>query len=131
MGRRVAHRLWRRVGKRGTVLLFCALLDEVYAYSLIDQPAIVRRSYELIMPWQAWAVLWGSVGLLCLAQAFTLRDRIAFGAAAAIKWAWGTTALVAWLAGEFPRGWLAAMVWIAFGAMISTISTWTEEWDRP
>lgn len=124
-------RIWRRVGRRGVVLLFLALLDLLYPVGLSGQPAAIRATYEVVLPWQVWAVLWAATGLLCLAQAFSRRDRIAFTAGVAIKVAWGSSALGAWVIGVSPRGWLGAVVWLAFAGMIAVISTWPEEWDRP
>lgn len=123
-------RLWRRVGRRGTVLLFLALLDLLYPIGLAGQPAAARAGYELLAPWQVWAGLWAAAGLVCLAQAFAHRDRMAFTAAVTIKVAWGSTSLAAWTMGVSPRGWLAALVWLAFAGLIAVISTWPEEWDR-
>lgn len=126
----MSHRLWRRVGRRGVVLGFLALLDLLYPIGLAGQPPAARAGYELIAPWQVWAALWAATGLLCLAQAFARRDRIAFTAAVAIKVAWGSTSAAGWVVGVNPRGWLAAAVWLAFAGLIAVISTWSEEWGR-
>jgi hypothetical protein len=123
-------RLWRRVGRRGVTLLFLALLDLLYPIGLAGQPAVARAGYELLAPWQVWAGLWAATGLVCLTQAFARRDRIAFTAAVAIKLAWGSTSLAAWTMGVSPRGWLPALVWLAFAGLIAVIATWPEEWDR-
>ena len=125
-----ARRLWRRIGRRGTTLLFLALVALLYPIGLAGQPPAARQGYELIAPWQVWAGAWAVTGGLCLAQAFMRRDRVAFTAAVAILLAWGSTALAAWLMGINPRGWLSALVWLALGGLIAVISTWTEEWDR-
>lgn len=122
--------LWRRVGRRGATLLFLALLDVLYPIGLAGQQSAARAGYELIAPWQVWAALWGLTGLLCLGQAFVRRDRVAFSAAVAIKVAWGSIGLASWLVGVNPRGWLTALVWLAFAGLIAVISTWGEEWDR-
>lgn len=123
-------RLWRRLGRRGVVLLFLALLDMLYPIGLAGQPAPARAGYELIAPWQVWAGVWAVTGVLCGVGAFVVRDRVAFAAAVAVKILWGTASLVAWVWGLSPRGWLSALVWLAFAAMIAVVSTWREEWDR-
>lgn len=124
------RRLWRRIGRRGITLLFLALVDLLYPIGLAGSPAAARAGYELIMPWQVWAVLWSATGLLCLVEAFVRRDRLAYTAATAMKLAWGSAAFASWLVGVNPRGWLGALVWVAFGGLIAVISTWPEEWDR-
>lgn len=123
-------RLWRRVGRRGVTLLFLALLDLLYPIGLAGQPDSVRAGYEVIAPWQVWACLWVLVGLVCLIQAFAHWDRVAFTVAVAIKVAWGSVSLIAWVTGVSPRGWLPALVWLAFSGLIAVISTWPEEWDH-
>ncbi|MUN41394.1 hypothetical protein [Actinomadura litoris] len=125
------QRLWHRVGKRGIALLFLALLDLLYPIGLAGQPAATRAGYEVVAPWQVWAVLWLLTGLLCAAQAFARRDRLAFTVAVAMKVLWGTVALIGWIAGTSPRGWLSALIWLTFAGFVAVISTWTEEWDRP
>jgi hypothetical protein len=125
-----ARRLWHRVGRRGVTLLFLALLDLLYPIGLASQPAGARAGYELVAPWQVWAVLWVLTGLLCAVQAFARKDRVAFSAAVAMKIGWGSVALVGWVAGVSPRGWLSGLIWLTFGGFVAVVSTWTEEWDR-
>lgn len=125
-----AQRLWRRIGRRGVTLLFLALVDLLYPIGLAGSPAAARAGYELLMPWRWWAVLWAATGLLCLVEAFVRWDRVAYMAATAMKLAWGSSALAAWVVGVNPRGWLGALVWMAFGGLIAVISTWPEEWDH-
>ena len=122
--------LWRRVGRRGVVLLFLALLDLLYPIGLAGQPSPARAGYELIAPWPYWAFLWAATGMVCLVQAFARRDRVGYAAAVAMKVSWGSLGLVSWVAGANPRGWLTGLVWLALAALIAVISTWPEEWDR-
>jgi hypothetical protein len=124
------HRLWRRVGRRGVTLLFLALLDLLYPISLASQPAGSRTSFEVVAPWQVWAALWVLTGLLCAGQAFARKDRVAFAAAVAMKISWGSVALIGWVAGVAPRGWLSGLIWLTFAGFVAVVSTWTEEWDR-
>lgn len=128
---RVTYTMARRIGRRGVVLLFLALLDLLYPIGLAGQPSPARAGYEVIAPWQVWAGLWALTGVICLVQAFVHRDRLAFTAAVAMKIGWSAVAFLGWVGGVNPRGWLTAIVWLAFGGMVTVISTWTEEWDRP
>jgi hypothetical protein len=123
--------LGRRIGRRGSALIFFAFLDFVYAGSIASPPPSARNSPSLafaatILPLWAWAVLWAVVGLICLVAAFRSRDRWAFAAAMALKTLWGTTFLLGWLFVGLERGYVSAVVWLVFAAWIFIISTWPE-----
>lgn len=116
-----------RVGRRGCALLFFALLDLIYAASLLSAPA--GGSYRFladILPLAVWAGLWGAVGLLCAVQAFLPSDRAAFAAASLIKVVWGMVQLIGWLIADLDRGYVAAAVWLAFAAFVLVIAGWPE-----
>lgn len=121
----------RRVGRRGASLLFLALLDVVYAFSLVRPQVESERSPTLryiadLVPLWTWAGLWLSVGVACLIGAFAHRDRWAFTVAVGLKILWGSTFLFGWLVGGLERGYLSAVVWLAFAALFYLISTWPE-----
>lgn len=108
-------------------MLFFALLDLVYAVSLIGAPPTAAlRFLTSILPIPAWAALWGAVGLLCLVQAFMPSDRAAFAAAALIKVVWGVVQLWGWLFGDLDRGYVSAAVWLALAAFVHVIAGWPE-----
>ena len=142
--RRAASGLRRRVGHRGSALLFFAVLDLVYCCSLLFPSPRERRSPLLaflaeILPLWVWALAWGLVGLLCLWKSFRPRDAAAFAAAIGIKVLWALVSLAAWLVGDIERGYISAVVWLAFAGFVGIIASWPEPphgwkeraWTRP
>lgn len=132
--KRRALALRHRIGRRGASLLFLALLDTVYGAGLafITDLGRVNATYQFVAkvaPLEAWAAAWFVVGAVCLAQAFTLRDQLAFGCAVALKMTWGGVTLLGWLLHGVPRGYISATIWLAFGAWVFIISGWSED-DR-
>jgi hypothetical protein len=123
--------IWARIGRRGTTLLFLALVDFVYAASLaFPQPEALRsptvRYIADIAPLWVWGGAWAAVGAVCLAGAFARRDRWAFAAAMGIKVLWGTTYLLGWALVGLSRGWVSAVVWLGFAAFVGVVSSWPE-----
>lgn len=129
--RRAAARLQRRVGRRGASLLFFGLLDLVYCYSLLFPPPRDRWSTSLtfldnIVPLWVWGIAWGAVGALCLCRSYRRRDAPAFAAAIGIKVLWSIASLAAWLVGGVDRGYVNAVVWLAFAGFVGIIASWPE-----
>lgn len=127
----MARTLKRRIGRRGASLLFFAFLDVAYAGSLAIPPKGPAMSPTLqfvasLAPLPAWATLWGAVGIVCLIGAFKRRDRIAFGAAMALKVLWGLTYAGGWLLANLDRAWVGAALWLALSGWVYIISTWPE-----
>lgn len=126
------RRWWHwHVGRRGECLLFLFLLDVLYGLSLLRPPAGAQRSATTrflaeVMPLSWWALLWLAVGTACLAGAFRQSDRFAYAAAAALKVLWGTMFALGWLAGVVERGWVGAVVWLAFALFVMRIASWPE-----
>ncbi len=125
-------RWWvRHVGRRGEFLLFLVLLDFLYGLSLLRPAQEARRSPSTgflmeVMPLPWWALLWLSVGGLCLVGAFARADRFAFAAAAALKVLWGVMFLLGWLTGVIERGWVAAVIWLVFAGWVFRLASWPE-----
>lgn len=134
--------LAHRVGRRGTFLLFLAMLDWIYAYSLAyPTPAAVSTpTYTFlshIMPLDVWASLWAVVGTVCLVYAFRYRDAPGYAAAMFIKILWAMTFFLGWLFVGVERGYLSTAIWGAFAGVLAIISTWPdpakwegEQWTR-
>lgn len=121
------------IGRRGVALLFFALLDFVYAFSLVAPTADARqtenvRFLESIAPLPAFGALWFGVGLVCLGSAFRRQDRWGFAAAMFIKILWGAIFLIGAYEGV-PRAFLAATIWLCLAGWIAVISTWPEPPD--
>lgn len=131
---RVAAALRRaatRVGRRGAFLLFLAMLDLVYAYSLLFPAAEAARSASLrfvagVAPLWVWALAWFIPGVLCAVQAFRRSDRAAFAAAMCIKVLWGGLFVAGSITGQIDRAYVGAVVWLAFALVVGLISTWPE-----
>lgn len=123
--------LWRRVGRRGAFLLFLAILDLLYAFSLAVPARASLRSPTVtfiagIVPLPAWAALWGAVGVLCLAGAFAARDRWAFIGAVLLKLLWGGVFFFGWAIAGLDRGWVSACIWVPLAGVVHLISSWPE-----
>lgn len=123
--------LFLKVGRRGAVLLFFALLDFVYAYGLLTPTAETLRNstYMFIGRFgtvQLWAALWAIAGVFCLVNAFRQKDSAGFTAAIAIKILWGLLFLMGWLIGAVDRGYLATTIWLGFAALLFLILSWPE-----
>lgn len=120
-----------RIGRRGTSLLFFALLDLVYGLNLARPPAESKLSPTLafiryIAPLPVWAALWVAVGVVCLAGAFMHHDRWAFTAAVGLKTLWGATFLTGWIVAHLERGWVSAVIWLAMAGWVLVIASWPE-----
>jgi hypothetical protein len=125
MGDTRPRSLGQRIGRRGAALLFFALLDAVYCYGLIAAPRPLAPFYvwmDHLMPLAAWAVCWGIVGVICLGYAFRLHDSLGFMFAVALKVGWGLMALLGWFAGAIDRGYVSAVIWLAFAGFVYLIA---------
>jgi hypothetical protein len=117
--------MWHRVGKRGAALLFFALLDGVYCYGLLTAPRPLAEFYAWmndVMPLGVWATCWGAVGAICLVYVFRVYDTPAFMGAVALKVGWGLLAFFGWAAGAVDRGYLSAVIWLAFAGFVYLIA---------
>ena len=121
----VARSVASRAGRRGAFLLFLAVLDGLYGYSLLVTPS-PQRAQDFLLPWEAWAGIWLGTGAVCLSGVFARRDKAQFTAAVTLKLAWGLLYAQLWLAGAVPRAWVAALVWLAFAAAVFLVSGWPE-----
>ena len=106
-------------------MLFFVLLDTVYCYGLLTAPRPLVPFYAWmndVMPLAVWAAGWGLVGAACLLYAFRTYDTPAFMAAVALKVAWGLLSFFGWIAGAVARGYVSAVVWLAFAAFVFLIA---------
>lgn len=121
-------RLIHRVGHRGASLLFFALLDAVYSFSLFNPPpeAQVSRTIAFmrdVAPLQFWGGLWAVVGLICFICAFRTDDRWGFTAAMLIKVLWGCLYVYGAFTGV-DRAYLSAAIWLCLAGWVAIISSW-------
>jgi hypothetical protein len=116
----------RRIGRRGVFLLFLALLDGLYGYSFLISPSQVTQGLDLWLSPAGWAAAWLATGAVCAGAAFISRDRLAFGLAALLKAAWGVLQGYLWEAEGLQRGWVGAVIWLAFAGTVLVIASWPE-----
>ena len=119
--------LIRRIGHRGAFLLFLALLDFLYGFSIWATPP-VQQSINLTFSWAIWGAIWAAVGTVLLVGAFLKDDRIPFALAATLKGAWAAVWAKLWLTSphSIPRAWVSVVIWLAFAAIVVIVSTWPE-----
>jgi hypothetical protein len=116
-----------RIGRRGSYLLFLALLDFVYGWSLISLANPTVANLHIFPSTTVWGIAWGVVGLVCLVEAFATLDRLAFTLAVLIKFMWGMVMLFSWISAANPYGWISATVFLGFAALTSIVSFWPEQ----
>lgn len=117
-----------RLSQRGACLLLIAVLDLIYAQGLVCVPAETAATptyafFAALLALPVWAVLWGAVGLLCLALAWTTHDRAAYVAASALKVLWALLYLGAWVAGILPRGYVSAAIWLLAAGFVMVVAS--------
>lgn len=122
----VAVRGLARVGRRGAFLLFLALLDVLYGYSLLVTPP-QGPGLHLVLSLDVWGWCWVATGIALLLGAFVKRDRVFFALAAFIKSAWAGAWVSVWVADDFyPRAWVSVLIWAAFAAAVLVVASWPE-----
>jgi len=121
-----------RIGHRGSFLLFLALLDVLYGYSLWVTPPF-QQIYNLSLSWTAWGAIWVSAGVILLIGAFVRDDRVPFAVASSIKAAWAAVWFKIWVLTPhvLPRAWVSVVIWLSFSALVGVISTWPEGHRHP
>lgn len=129
----MAGRVARRLGRRGTVLTLKGLIATLYGYGQIVAPQPDRRGLHLLLltriPLCAWAGLWIAAGVVALACAWLGEDRDwpGFLAVWLISSSWSLSNFVAWWPlGLAPRGWIASVIFGAFGLVCLIVVGWTE-----
>lgn len=131
MRRRAVRRLKRQLGRRGTILSCYGLIWTLIGYGQIITPQPDQRGLKVLlslMPLDAWGWCWivaGAIALLC-AWAPPGRDTAGFVSLVLIVVPWMATYLVAWLLGDYPRGWVAAAIWAALVAPVLVVAGWPE-----
>lgn len=124
-------RVLRRVGRRGSALLFFTTLDVIYGMSLLAPTSSVTttsgyRWLASVFPLQVWGGIWLLVGVLCLVGAFVHEDSVAWVAAMSIKVMWGALWFLGWAIAGVERGWVSATVWLAMAALVALLAGWPE-----
>jgi len=126
------HPILRKIGRRGTFLLFLTILDYIYAFSLVfpSPNSVIQPTYSFlaaVLPLEIWAMLWAVVGTICLVYAFKKDDSPGYAVAMFIKILWAVIFLLGWLWADVDRGYLSATIWGAFAGVLGIIATWPDE----
>lgn len=131
MPRRILRRLSRQLGRRGAILLCYGGVWAIIGYSQITAPQPDLSGLRLLlqtMPLDAWGSLWVASGGIAIVSAFLPqgRDWLGFLALPLIVLPWMASYCIAWIIGDFPRGWVAAVVWGAIAAPVLVVAGWGE-----
>lgn len=118
------RKLMYRIGHRGAFLIFLFLLDELYGFSLLEDP-FPPGIHWFIQP-HTWAYVWMVTGALLLTGVIFRADYFQFALASLIKVAWAFTWVRIWIFNDVPRAWVSAIIWLAFAALVTVVATWTE-----
>lgn len=81
---------------------------------------------EDALPMSAWATIWVTVGLLCLAAALWSESRfaaVALGVGVGLNLLWAGSFIAATVSGDMPRGWVTAVGYISVSLLVAW-STW-------
>ena len=117
----------KRLGGRGAFLLCWAWVDILFGLGLLNVDPAIRQvpQYKYVtsfgIPLQGWAILWLCTALILIVSAFR-RQSAGFHAAVAIKLWWGVLSLGGWMAGEIPRGYVSAGIWLGAAAAVAVAS---------
>ena len=130
--RAAARRLTRRLGRRGALLTMKGVIATLYGSGQLAEPVRDTRGLRLLLglwPLEVWGWAWITAGAIALFCAWLppRRDWPGFLAVWAITAPWSMSYLVAWWPlGEYPRGWVASLIFGAFGAVCLVAIGWQE-----
>jgi hypothetical protein len=125
------QRLARALGRRGAILLSYGTVWALYGYAQITSPQPDQRGLAPLLervPLAVWGWMWVATGLVAVASAWMPqgRDWVGFLSLPAMVLPWMGSYLAAWLTGEFPRGWVASLVWGAIAVPVLVVAGWRE-----
>lgn len=129
---RALRRLARVLGRRGVILLSYGTVWALYGYGQLISPQVDQRGLQLllnVMPLEAWACLWIGTGLAAVVCAFLPqgRDAPGFVSLVLIVIPWMSSYLLSWWPlGTFPRGWVAAAIWVVIAVPVIVVAGWRE-----
>lgn len=124
--------LLKRVGRRGAFLLWLAMLDLVYGWSMLNPTprSLTNPTTEFlvqVLPLWVWGSLWMLVGGVCVVYAFRFSDALGFAAAMMLKTLWGMLFLIGWIVVDVERGYLSAVIWLSFAGLMALVVPWADD----
>ncbi len=125
-----------RIGRRGAFLIFLAMLDLIYGYSLAFPTVAATNSPGLlflasILSLKLWALLWATIGVICFVFAFKRKDAPGYASAMFLKILWAIIFLLGWLFAGIERGYLSTVIWGTFAGILGLIATWPDSSKYP
>lgn len=120
-----------RVGRRGAVLSLKGLMALLYGYAQLIAPAVDTRGMHLLlqlMPPRCWAWAWMTAGSVALVSAWLRQgwDWLGFAGIYLVAAPWSLSYLASWGLYDNARGWIAALIWAAFGGVAAICTGWAE-----
>lgn len=135
--RAAAGRLRARLGRRGAILLLKGAIAGLYGAGQLAAPLPDQRGLVLLLrlaPVPVWGWAWVAAGVVALVCAWLHPgcDWPGFAAVWLVSSVWALGYLAAWWPlGVFPRGWVGAAVFGAFGGVCLVAIGWDEPRARP
>lgn len=134
----MVRRVARRVGHRGALLILLGTIALGYGISLITTPPspqpIGLRLLLGVMGLHGWGAVLASAGAIAVlcAPMRSGKDWPGFAALVLVWLPWSASFFVSWWPdGSNPRGWVSAIVFIAFAGVPAVGATWEEPESRP
>ncbi|MGW0599972.1 hypothetical protein ACWD11_22850 [Streptomyces sp. NPDC002776] len=127
-----ARLLTRRLGRRGALLTMKGTIATLYGSGQLAEPVRDTSGLRLLLklwPLEVWGWAWITAGAIALVCAWLppRRDWPGFLAVWAITAPWSMSYLVAWWPlDDNQRGWVAALIFGAFGAVCLVAIGWDE-----
>ncbi|MCQ4119897.1 hypothetical protein [Rhodococcus tibetensis] len=133
-GDRFTRPLTRRInGHRGKFLLLFAMIYALFGYSYVMAgiTATRRATFGWLPDWFSFTVLawpWFIAAGVAVVSAILYdpprTDRHGFMALAVVPMVWGFMYLISWLAGFATTGWISAIIYFGFSAIVTHASSW-------
>lgn len=120
------------LGRRGVILLSYGTVWALYGYGQLISPPADQRGLQLalnLLSLEVWAGCWIAAGLAAIVSAWLPqgRDAPGFVALLIIVVPWMLSYLLSWWPlATFPRGWVAAAVWVAIAIPVIVVAGWRE-----
>jgi hypothetical protein len=71
-----------------------------------------------------WAIRWAVVGSVCLVQAWTQRDSLAYALEIAAWIIWTSLYVLAWTGGVVPWAWVGASIYLTLAGFVAVLAGW-------